>query len=398
MTGFVRRAAGFAVAAASVAALSVATLPFAPVAAAQTAPTCLPAPPARSTDVPWAQQQLQPQWAWPLTRGEGVVVAVVDSGVDASVPQLRGRVLRGVDVGTGGPADSDCIGHGTFVAGIIAAASRPDTGFAGIAPGAIVLPIRITRTAQSADIAPRMLAAGIRTAVDRGADVINVSASTTARSAELDAAVAYAADRDVVVVASSANGAQEGDPPTYPAAYPQVIAVGAVTVKGELAQFSQVGPHLDLAAPGVDVVSLGPGGPGQWQGSGTSYAAPFVSGTAALVRAYHPQLSAEQIAHRLEATAVAPAAVLPDPGLGWGVVDPAAAVSALLLEERGAGRPEPALAPVAPSAPDPIPALVTSVLGAVGAITAAGVTAATARLGTRGSRRGWRPARIHRNA
>jgi membrane-anchored mycosin MYCP len=376
----------------------VATLQFAPAAVAQPAPQCLPAPPASSADIPWAQRQLQPQRSWPLTEGDGVVVAVVDSGVDGTVPQLRGRVLRGIDVVTGGPADSDCVGHGTFVAGIIAAAPRPDTGFAGVAPGVTVLPVRVTRSTDSDEVGPSGLATGIRAAVDRGAGVINVSASTSRPTPELTAAIAYAADRDVVVVASSANATdQEDSAVSYPSAYPSVIAVGAVDAAGERARFSQAGPHLSLVAPGVDVASLGPGGPGHWQGSGTSYAAPFVSGTAALVRAYRPELSAEQVAHRLKATATAPAAALPDPELGWGVVDPVAAVSALLPEERGVPAPAPALAPPAPTAPARLPVLVASVLAFGGAIAAAGAAGASARLGGRGHRRGWRPARILRH-
>ena len=391
MSGNVRRASGIGVAAGLLVAL-----PFAPAASAQPAPACLPAPSASSAAVPWAQQQLQPQRAWPLTRGDGVVVAVVDSGVDGTVPQLRGRVLSGVDVVTGGRADSDCVGHGTFVAGIIAAASRPDSGLAGIAPEATVLPVRITSSADSDEVSARTLAAGIRTAVDRGARVVNVSASTLTPAPELTAAVAYAADRDVVVVASSANGAAENDPVTYPAAYPSVIAVGAVDAAGERARFSQSGPYLSLAAPGVDVVSLGPGGPGHWQGSGTSYAAAFVSGAAALVRAYHPDLSAEQVAHRLKITATAPAAALPDPELGWGVVDPVTAVSALLPEERGMTESVavPSIAPPVPSAPARLPGLVVSVLAVAGAIVAAGAAGVSARLGRRGRRRGWRPARV----
>ncbi len=395
------RAAGVAVAV-----VLVATLPLAPAAAArpllaqqpaqQPAPQCLPAPPAISADVPWAQRQLQPQRSWPLTEGDGVLVAVVDSGVDAKVPQLRGRVLRGVDVVTGGPADTDCVGHGTFVAGIIAATPRPDTGFAGVAPGVTVLPIRVTRSEDSDEVGPSGLAAGIRAAVDRGAEVVNVSASTSRPTPELTAAVAYAADRDVVVVASMANGTQEDEGPSYPSAYPSVLAVGAVDAAGERAGFSRSGPHLSLVAPGVDVASVGPGGPGHWQGSGTSYAAPFVSGTAALVRAYRPELSAEQVVHRLKATATAPAAVLPDPELGWGVVDPTAAVSALLPEERGTPVPAPALAPPAPAAPDALPTLVAAVLAVGGAVVAAGVASMTARLGGRAHRRGWRPARTLR--
>jgi subtilisin family serine protease len=123
-----------------------------------------------------------------------------------------------------------------------------------------------------------------------------------------------------------------------------------------------------------------------------------VTGTAALVRAYRPDLTAEQVAHRLKATATSPAAVLPDPELGWGVVDPVSAVSGLLPEERVAPAPAPEPAPPVPAAPSHPAALVATVLGVVGAILAAGAAGVSARLGGRGHRRGWRPARVLRAA
>ncbi|WP_068798022.1 type VII secretion-associated serine protease mycosin [Pseudonocardia sp. HH130630-07] len=357
---------------------------------------CLPPPPANSPDVPWSQQQLRPERAWELTQGAGVVVAIVDSGVDGSIPQLRDRVLPGVDITGGGAANSDCVGHGTFVAGIVAAAVRPDTGFAGVAPEATILPVRITRTADSGEVDALALAEGIRTAVDRGARVINVSASTTSAPPGLRSAVEHAAARDVVLVASAANGAEAGDLATFPATLPSVLAVGAVDAEGKHAQFSQTGPHLALAAPGVDVIGLGPGGPGHWEGSGTSFAAPFVSGTAALIRAYHPELSAVQVAERLKATATAPAAALPDPALGWGVVDPVAAVSALLPAENSGDRAEAVLAPFAPAPPDHLPAIIASVLAVTTAMLVVVGAGLSVRLGHQGRRRSWRPARVLR--
>lgn len=307
-------------------------------AAAQPAPLpehptgCLPPPQVSDPDTPWAQQQLAPQRVWPITRGAGVTVGVVDTGVDARSPQLAGRVLPGVDLtGQGGRADTDCYGHGTFVTGIIAAAPDPTTGFAGVAPDVRILPAR--SATQADDGTAHSLATGIRATVDGGAQVINISASTNAPNAELAAAADYAAAHDVLVVASAANGAKQGDPVTYPASYPTVLAVGAIDSTGAHADFSQIGPYVGLVAPGVDVISIGPGGRGQWQGSGTSYAAPFVAGVAALVRAYHPELTAEQVKHRLEATADHPATDLPDPQLGWGTVNPMAAVTAVLPDE-----------------------------------------------------------------
>ncbi|WP_410604746.1 type VII secretion-associated serine protease mycosin [Amycolatopsis sp. lyj-90] len=390
-------------------------------AAAQQAPAPLPAdqkgclsPPVGSENgVPWAQQRLALDRLRSLTRGAGVIIGVVDTGVDAKTPQLSGRVLRGLDVAapaalpsaepaakTGArTADDDCFGHGTFVAGIIGASVRTDTGFSGIAPEAKILPIRcaiVTQDGSPPILTAVQMADGIRAAVDGGARVINISASTSAPDPELAKAVRYAAERDVVVVASAANSAQQGDPATYPASLPSVIAVGAIDITGKKADFSQTGDFLSLVAPGVGVTSVGPRGAGHWLGSGTSYAAPFVTGVAALVRAYHPNLSAEQVKRRLELTADHPAATLPDPGFGWGTVNAVAAVTAVLPEESGAVgsvvSAEPAPLPSAKEAAGNgdvvalVAAISVPVLGAL-ALLVAGLL--------RGARtRRWTPARV----
>ncbi|GGI69242.1 peptidase S8 [Saccharopolyspora subtropica] len=311
------------------------TVLTAPVTSAQTG--CRPPSPQVSHTTPWAQQLLRPERVWELTRGDGVVVAVLDSGVDARTPQLAGSVLPGVDVITpgGGTADTDCYGHGTFVAGIIAAQPMPGIGFAGVAPGARILPVRDAWGSDDGSAAT--MARGIRVAVDSGARVINISASTDYPDEGLRAAVDYAKARDVLIVAAAANDAQQGNPTTYPASYPGVLAVGAIDASGRRADFSQTGPFLGLVAPGVDVQSIGPGGPGHWQGDGTSYATPFVAGTAALVRAYHPELTAQQVLDRLLRTAIHPGVSVPDPELGWGTVNPYGAVTAVLPTEHTVG-------------------------------------------------------------
>ncbi len=392
------RAAGRAVALGAAALVTLLTAAPPALAAPAVPPGCLPPPTVTEPAMPWAQRQLAPQRVWPVTRGAGVVVAVVDTGVDARTPQLTGaNVLPGADVVSDGPADSDCYGHGTFVGGIIAAQPVAGSGFAGIAPDATLLPIRVTVPDADGDagrVTAASLSAGIRRAVDEGARVINVSASTSIPDAGLAEAVAYAAFRDVVVVASAANGARTGDPVTYPASYPTVIAVGAVDAEGGRADFSQTGPYLSLVGPGSDVVSIGPGGPGHWQGSGTSYAAPFVAGTAALVRAYRPDLRADQVKHRLEATATHPAVPLPDPALGWGTVNPVDAVTAVLPEE-GTGREAAVVAPPV-RAPEPVTPSwgpLTAVLSVLAAAGAAAVVVLLVRLGPAGHRRGWSPPR-----
>jgi membrane-anchored mycosin MYCP len=357
---------------------------------------CLPPPKATDPATPWAQQQLDPQGVWSLTRGAGVTVAVIDTGVDANSPQLAGRVLPGTDVidPGGGPADTDCYGHGTFVAGIIGAAPAAGVGFAGVAPDVTILPIRSATGLQNPASA---LAQGIRAAVDAGAQIINVSSSTDVSTPDLQSAVDYAAAHNALIVASAANSAQQGDPVTYPASYPSVLAVGAVDSTGARADFSQTGSYLGLVAPGVDVISIGPGGPGQWEGSGTSYSAPFVTGVAALVHAYRPRLTAEQIRHRLEATADhPPAGNLPDPDFGSGTVNPMAAVTAVLPEEGAAGAPLVGPPPPAHpdlSAPDRLGSLI-AVVGVFTTIVLAFVVRMAWQFGPAGRQRRWRPARV----
>ena len=346
--------------------------------------------------VPWAQRRLDPKRAWELTRGEGVTVAVIDTGVDATVRQLDGQVLPGVDLlGGGKRADDDCFGHGTFVAGIIAAQPTRDVGFVGIAPGAKLLPIR--QSSNTSDGTSSNMAKGIKVAVDAGAKVINISAASSETSAVLEEAVQYATARDVLIVAAAANEAERGNPRTYPATYPDVVAVGAIAEDGSRGQFSEFGDFLDLAAPGVQVMSVTRGGDGHAVNDGTSYAAPFVAGVAALVRSYHPDLSASEVKHRLEATADHPAGKLPNTQIGWGVVNPYQAVASVLPEEAGAGaqpkpqpqRPALVTAPVIET--DNHVRDITVVVGAGGVLILV-LLATVVFIIPRGRRRGWRPA------
>ncbi|MFY1635503.1 type VII secretion-associated serine protease mycosin [Solwaraspora sp. WMMB335] len=356
---------------------------------------CLPAPESVEAGVPWAQSWLGVERVWPLTRGAGITVAVVDTGVAANSPQLRGRVLPGIDLTSPGQprADDDCFGHGTFVAGIICAAPADGTGFHGVAPDVRILPIRVANSMD--DGTARLLARGIRTAVDGGADIVNISASTTVPEQSLVSAIEYAEQRDVVVVSAAANSAGQGQQIAYPAALPSVLAVGAIDSTGALAAFSQTGAHLGLTAPGVEVVSVGPGGPGHWLGSGTSYAVPFVVGVAALVRAYRPDLSAAEVRHRLLTTADHPAVGLPDAGYGWGVVNPAAAVSAALAEEGAGGPVLPVDGARHPDLPPPDPVGPTVAALAAGmSVVLIGLVALLTVLLPAGRARGWRPATV----
>jgi membrane-anchored mycosin MYCP len=278
---------------------------------------------------PWAQRMLRFSSAWDRTRGGGVTVAVVDSGVDAN-PQFGHRVATGPDLAQAGPgmaAGADCVGHGTSMASIIAAAPVPGVSFTGVAPAARILSIKISDT-DTFRTAVTPLA--IRDAVALGVGVINLSLATVDDVPALRAAVEFAQSRNVVVVAAAGNDSQAGGKgPFYPAAYPGVLSVGAVGPGGALAGFSDRRTPVSVTAPGVDITSAYPGtfpdsyDPAQ---SGTSFAAAFVSGVVALVRSAYPRLDEAQVVARIEATADGGSG----PGAGYGLVNPVRAVTAAL--------------------------------------------------------------------
>jgi type VII secretion-associated serine protease mycosin len=282
---------------------------------------------AAPASTPWAQQALDYSSVWGLTRGAGVTVAVIDSGVDAN-PQFGDRVATGQDLAPaqGVPAGADCVGHGTSVASIIAAAPVPGVSFSGVAPAARILSIKITNSdAFDVSVAP----VAIDDAVADGASVINLSLATTDNTPALRAAVDFALAHNVVVVAAAGNDSSSSGEtgPFYPAAYPGVLSVGAVGPDGSLAPFSDTHTPVTVTAPGVDVTAAYPGFfPDAYNPSsdGTSFATGFVSGVAALVRAYDPSLTEGQVVARIAASADGGSG----PGTGNGLVNPVQAVTA----------------------------------------------------------------------
>lgn len=276
--------------------------------------SCVGASPVTFDGVPWPVARMAPQLAWPLSRGAGVTVAVVDTGV-GTPPGLAGAVLAGSNVVSGGRADSDCAGRGTALAGIVA--GRPVGGrwVVGMAPAASVLPIRITDG--YGRMPPDALAKGVRAAAILGADVILVGTGKELNDPGLRAAVAEAVSRDAVVVAPAADQSQSQPSPTgtgFPAAYEQVLAVGGVAADGTPTRAQTP----DLLAPGYGIVAVA--GAGHYRVGGAAVAAAYVAGAAALVRAYHPKLNQAQVRQRLTLTAA------PSPA-GGGVADPYAAVA-----------------------------------------------------------------------
>jgi len=239
--------------------------------------------------------------------GAGVTVAVVDTGVDRDHPVLSGRVLPGFDARTGEPgATSDLQGHGTHVAGIVAG----EGAVRGVAPAASILPVRALDGAGFGDSAD--VAVGLLWAAAAGADVVNLSLGSEENDPVLAAAVAeVVADGEVLLVAAAGNLGMGDDPPLYPAALPGVLTVAAHDLRGLPAQFSSSGQGVDVAAPGVAVVSAWPGGAAVPM-SGTSQAAPFVSGAAALAVAAGSSPSA--VSSAIVASAVRQEGVTPSRG------------------------------------------------------------------------------------
>ncbi|KWV33613.1 S8 family serine peptidase [Micromonospora rifamycinica] len=354
-----------------------------------TAGRCVGPSPVTARATPWAVRLLAPQAIWPLTRGAGVVVAVVDTGVSAAAPALAGAVRAGADV-TGGRADSDCAGRGTALAGIVAARPASGVGTTGIAPDAEILPVRITDPNRRTS--PARLAAGIRLATTAGADVILVGTGVATATPELADAVRAAVDHDVLVVAAVDDRVQQsgGEPPVgYPAAFPTTLAVNAIGVDGEAGPVA-AGAGTDLAAPGAGL-GTAPQGSGHYRVGGPAVAAAHVAGVAALIRSYHPELTQAEVRARLERTAIPAPGDGPDHGFGAGTLDAYAAVAALAPRQAAPPVPAPVGPVVLPTAPGPSRAARVAGLTALGALVATLLVAAAA-LTRRGSGRA-RPAR-----
>ena len=267
---------------------------------------------------------------WRIARGRGVTVAVVDSGVDAGNAHFRGALVRGTSL-IPGRATDDYQGHGTGLAGIIAARVVKGSGMLGVAPESSIMPVRVYHSeGTTGTYGPDTdrLANGIRWATDHGADVINVSMSAGPNDPGLPAlrsAVRHALDHDVVVVASV--GDTQGAPVTqdrYPAAFPGVIGVAATDQGGVVDDYSVHGSAVDVAAPGQGVLTtfFANGDCQVAQNPETSWSAAFVSGLAAELRGRYPQESVAQITYRIEATAQRPVQGQRDDQQGWGLIQP----------------------------------------------------------------------------
>jgi type VII secretion-associated serine protease mycosin len=274
--------------------------------------------------------------AWNTTKGAGVTIAVIDTGVDGSVPELQGAVVGGADFsGLGSPDGQTPVGssndaHGTMVASLAAGrGTGGENGVIGSAPEASILAISIgfgEGTMSSDD----QIAAAVRFAVDNGADVINMSLTrnTLDWPESWDDAFLYAAEHDVVVVAAAGNRGNGSTSVGAPATMPGVLTVAGTDRNGDASfDASTQGMTITVAAPSEDLVGSTPGG-GHTVWGGTSGAAPIVAGIVALVRAAHPELDAANVIERIIATARDSGDSGYDPIFGFGLVDAAAAVTA----------------------------------------------------------------------
>ncbi|GAA4640841.1 hypothetical protein GCM10023196_107800 [Actinoallomurus vinaceus] len=356
-------------------------------------PTPQSFPAARVQQVPWAQSRLDFTSMWGITRGKGVTVAVVDSGVNQSHPQLAGRVVKSIDLTH--THNTDCYGHGTAVAGIIAAQDERNSQsmpFVGVAPDVRLISIKIQNSETSNDDGT-LLAKGIMRAVDEGADIINVSATNTDYPL-LRHAVEQARKKNVLIVASAGNvepNKKASEQEAYPASYAGVLSVGAVSPSGPLSDFSNTASKVDVSAPGESIISTeGSGYVGDLKG--TSYSAPYVTGVAALVKANKPDLTAPELLKRIVATADHSIGT----GSGSGMVNPREAVTALISDTNGPSTsPRAGAQPIDIGGPPPVDHR-TRHLGALIAVCAIGGALLVAFAGVvvpLGARRGWRPGR-----
>ncbi|MFE6967343.1 S8 family serine peptidase [Agromyces sp. NPDC057679] len=278
--------------------------------------------------------------AWNTTKGKGVKVAIIDTGVNGNVTELRGAVTGGTDVsGLGTPdgqtpvGDPDESGHGTMVASLLAGRGTGEgAGVIGVAPEAELLTVSVafgqdTGAEKSND---EQIAEGVRWAVDNGADVINMSLTRNTRDwpESWDEAFLYAFEHDVVVVAAAGNRGSGTTEVGAPATIPGVLAVAGVDKeKNASLDASSQGITLGVAAPSEDLVGVRPDGRVViWDG--TSAATPLVSGLVALVRAEYPELDAANVINRVIQTADPNGHEVPSPLYGYGLIDPVPALEA----------------------------------------------------------------------
>ncbi|MGC4892294.1 S8 family serine peptidase [Micromonospora sp. DT31] len=285
---------------------------------------------ASSSRSEWAQLRMAPDSAWALTRGNGVKVAVVDTGVDAGAQQLSGRVAVGADVTAGnGRGDTDCLGSGTAMAGIIAADDSVDGSPVGLAPDATIVPVRMVRS--SGDARPADAATAIEVAVSTGASVVALGSRVDLADPAVAASLSTALKHDVLVVAGAPVKPTKIPSPRGESAAGALLLAGGVGAGGQLAE-KYLDGSVEVVAPGIEVATLGVGGSKVVGKTGTELAVAFVAGEAALIRAAQPDLTAAQVEERIRDTAdpVGGQVAEGDTRYGAGMINPTASVAPTL--------------------------------------------------------------------
>ncbi len=255
--------------------------------------------------------------AWDITTGSALVtIAIVDSGVDSSHPDLSSKIVAGWNWVNGTSNTADDYGHGTAVAGSVAAGSNNGTGVASVAWANMIMPLVVLDSTDSASYSN--MASAITYAADHGARIINMSLGSTYNSSALQSATDYAWSKGAVVFAAAGNNGSST--PFYPAANPNVVAVSATNSTDALASWSNYGNWIDLAAPGDTILTTNNGGGyGYW--SGTSFSSPIAAGVAALVLSLQPALSNSALVSLLENNSDDLGTAGYDQYYGWGRVN-----------------------------------------------------------------------------
>ncbi|GGP66768.1 type VII secretion-associated serine protease mycosin [Streptomyces calvus] len=262
-------------------------------------------------DMQWHLGAMHAEEMWKISKGEGVTVAVIDSGVDDSLADLKGRVRDGKDYSEQrGDEHTDIDGHGTSMAALIAAtgARGPQHGSYGLAPAAKILPIRMRYATENygqvdnkAEYS-RVLTRAIRYAADTDAQIINISMGSSnapgrknVGTPELASAVRYAIAKGKLIFAAVGNSGNKSNFAEYPASTPGVVGVGAADKNGQVLETSQSGPQVDITAPGEDIINACLEGTQVCTGSGTSASTALASASAALIWARHPDWTNHQV-------------------------------------------------------------------------------------------------------
>ncbi|MFD9224425.1 type VII secretion-associated serine protease mycosin [Streptomyces sp. NPDC060064] len=314
-------------------------------------------------DQQWHLDTMKADEMWKVSTGKGVTVAVIDSGVDKNLPDLRGQVLPGLDL-SNKPGDeySDYDGHGSGIAAMIAGrgSGSGSKGAIGLAPGAKILPIRMptetegTKLAWNPELFNKSLSKAIRHAADSGAKVVNIALAVPETTDEVAESVKYALSKGSLIFAGVGNSGDEANPVLYPAAVPGVIGMAAFDRNIKATKESERGPQVDLVAPGDEIIHACPGSTQVCRSHGTSDATALASASAALIWSKYPKWTNYQVLRVMINTAGKPksGAVRSD-FIGYGAVRPRIALKTPGDPGPADEYPLPDLAAAAPKAPSP---------------------------------------------